>query len=152
MTDADQPNPVRDADSAIFWQGLEAGEVRFQKCNSCGATQLYGRSICRQCWSVDVVWLASAGFGRIYSYTMVMQIGHPIFRAELPYLIGLVDIDEGPRVMARLVDFAREPEMGERVHVALRDGDVGINTLAYRPSQGSDEAADPDKSGPSVRY
>jgi uncharacterized OB-fold protein len=94
---------VPDPDSAPYWEGLRQGRLLVQRCTTCGHHQLYGRDRC----TLDrgpVEWVEASGRGTVYSYTVIRQNHQRFFRDLLPYVVALVDLEEGPRVMTNLVE------------------------------------------------
>jgi uncharacterized OB-fold protein len=85
-----------------FWEGAAAGQLRYQECTLCGAVQLLPRGVCAACHGDALEWRRSAGRGRILSHTTVHRAPTPAFRDAVPYVILLVDMDEGFRLMVNL--------------------------------------------------
>ena len=73
-----------------------------QRCPRCGHCQLYARAHCLACRG-PVDWVTSAGLGTIYSFTVIRQNPSRSFRHLLPFVVALVDLDEGPRMMSNIV-------------------------------------------------
>ena len=62
----------------------------------------------------------SAGKGTLYSFSVVRQSYHPFFRNQVPYVVALVDLDEGPRFLTNLIgleDPLNDVEIGQRVAI-----------------------------------
>ena len=98
-----RPAPVADADSAPYWSALHEGRLLLQRCDECGAVQLYPRDRCLTCRG-PVTWVEASGRGTVYSFTVIRQNYSRPFRDWIPYVVALVDLEEGPRVMTNLVD------------------------------------------------
>lgn len=114
-----RPAPIPDAESAPFWAATLEGKLLVQRCSACGHAQLYARPHCLVCRS-PVVWEQAAGTGTIYSYTVIRQNPSRSFRHLLPFVVALVDLDEGPRVMTNIVDSPPEAvAIGARVKVTF---------------------------------
>jgi uncharacterized OB-fold protein len=112
--------PVPDAVTQPFWDGVAEGVLRLQRCRQCGRHVFYPRAVCPHCASADLEWVESGGAGRVHSFTVVHRAPAE-YRDEVPYAVALVDLDEGVRMMARLVDV--EPAavtVGLPVEVAIR--------------------------------
>jgi uncharacterized OB-fold protein len=90
--------------SAPYWEGARAGELRLQWCRACEHCWHPPSPCCPRCRSGEVEWRASSGRGSIYSYTVVEHAAHPSFADALPYVVVLVKLEEGPRVIANLLD------------------------------------------------
>jgi hypothetical protein len=100
--------------AAHFWSGCAAGELRYQRCSACAALQSYPRTFCLRCGAADLEWRAAQGTGTVYALTRVERAPSDEFRALAPYVIVLVDLDEGYRMMAH---GAPGLAIGDRVRV-----------------------------------
>ena len=72
-----------------------------QCCAVCGKVRHYPRLLCDSCYSDQVVWKPASGTGTIHSWTVAHHAFHPAFKAELPYVLVTVDLDEGVRALGR---------------------------------------------------
>jgi uncharacterized OB-fold protein len=99
--------PQQDNDSRPYWEGLAHGELRIQRCTSCERAVFYPRAHCPYCFGGPLVWFVASGRGTIYSYTVAHQALGP-FAEEVPFVVALVELEEGIRVMTRIVDAPRE--------------------------------------------
>jgi uncharacterized OB-fold protein len=106
------PPALGDPLTEPFWQAAASGELLVQRCRSCGHHQLYPRPHCLACESNGLSWHTSDRTGTAYSVTRV----HLALAEDVspPYPVALVELDEGPRVLA----FA-DPTVaiGDRVHL-----------------------------------
>jgi uncharacterized OB-fold protein len=125
------PTPTPDADSTPYWQALREHRVLFQRCAACGHSQLYFRALCRSCWSRDLHEVQAGGTGTVHSLTVCHSVGNPALAAELPYALALVDLDEGPRVMTRIVGEPSSVRIGDRVTATFRDLDEECSLLYF---------------------
>ena len=98
-----------------YEQFLDEDKLMGSKCNQCGAVFTPPRPICIQCHSSDMEWLEMQGRGKLAGFTCI-TIG-PAFMIEEgydrnnPYCVGVVELDEGTRVDARIEDVdASKPE------------------------------------------
>lgn len=108
------PRAYGDALTAPFWEAAARGELTIQRCRACGAHQFYPRPFCLACDSTELVWVTAAGTGTVYSMTTVRIQVSPEF--EPPYVVAIVQLDEGPRVMTNIV--GGTCRIGDRVRVA----------------------------------
>lgn len=83
-----------------FTLGLAAGRLRYQRCEDCDATLTGQHYACTHCASTRLAWCDAAGTGAVYAVSTVHRAPTESFRALVPYTLVLVDLDEGPRVMA----------------------------------------------------
>ena len=133
MSDAPRPRPLpnlAELDTRPFWEAAKQHELRYQVCNACGGVVFYTRRHCPHCMSFDLRWETSKGEGAVYTFTIIRQIGHPFFRARAPYVVALIDLDEGFRLMSHVMvdkDAVDSVTIGQRVRVAWEDeGDVSL--------------------------
>lgn len=99
-----------------YAEGLARGVLRYQCCTACGAAQTLARYACTRCGGTALIWRDAAGTGTVYSATVVMRAPSDAFRALVPYTLVLVDLDEGPRLMAHAEAGVR---IGDRVRAAF---------------------------------
>jgi len=110
--------PVPNADTAPFWAGCGQGELRVQRCRTCGHAQFPPRAFCARCQASAPSWEAASRRGRVVSHTRVHRAPSPAFKAEIPYVVALVDLEEGPRMMVRLHgEAAAASEIGTQVEI-----------------------------------
>jgi uncharacterized OB-fold protein len=86
-----------------FIEGLARGELRYQRCASCGAAQTLTRYSCGRCQGREFDWRVSRGRGTVYAVTVVARAPSDEFRALAPYTLALVDLDEGFRLLGHAV-------------------------------------------------
>ena len=114
--------PVADLETAPYWEGTKAGKVLIKKCRSCGRAYFYPRNHCPTCWSTDTEWVESTGRGTVYTFTVVYQNDLPPFRDRVPYVVAIVELDEGPRIETNIVECPfDELQVGMRVAVTFED-------------------------------
>jgi uncharacterized protein len=102
-----RPLPAVDAVSAPFWDGARRGVLRLQRCTTCGEAQWYPRAICVADGG-DVEWFDAAGTGSVHTFTIIRQNLALPFRDQLPYVIAMIDLPEGPRMMSSITHCAPE--------------------------------------------
>jgi uncharacterized OB-fold protein len=88
-----------------FREGLAAGELLIQKCNSCGKPNMWPRYACPFCQSDDLGWTKSSGKGVLHSFCVLRQGAPEGHEGDLPYALGVVKLEEGVQLLVRL-----EPE------------------------------------------
>jgi uncharacterized OB-fold protein len=85
-----------------FRAGLARGELLIQSCDACNAKIMYPRHRCLECQSSDLSYVVSPGAGTLHSYTVVRAVPPRGFEDDLPYALGVVKLDEGVQLLARL--------------------------------------------------
>jgi len=124
----DRPLPRPDAVSAPFWSAAAEGRLLIQRCGACGQRQFFPRALCRACGS-EPEWEEASGRGRVHTYTVVRQNHASPFRDQLPYVVAMVELEEGVRMMGNLTGVPPERVrigMPVRCYSVLADEGVGI--------------------------
>lgn len=128
-----KPKPDITSLNAPFWDGTGRGELRVQHCRKCDARFRFTHFRCPECWSDDLDWQIAKGTGVVATFSVVHVAPFEAFADRLPYVLALIDLDEGVRMMANIVDC--EPNsvtIGMPVEVLFEDRD-GIALPQYRP-------------------
>ncbi|HEX6311793.1 MAG TPA: Zn-ribbon domain-containing OB-fold protein [Acidimicrobiia bacterium] len=131
-----RPIPRPDATSAPYWEAAARGELVVQECPECGRRQFYPRTVCTQC-GADPGWLTCSGRGSVHTFTVIRQNHAKPFREELPYVVAMVDLEEGPRMMGNLTGCdPAEVHIGMPVEVYFVRADEGGAVPFWRPRPG----------------
>jgi uncharacterized OB-fold protein len=118
-------------DSQFFWDGTAAGELRIQVCNACGAKRFPPGPACQECDAYDRGFEVAAGTGTVFSY--VVHRHPPVPGKDLPIVIALVDLDEGVRMVAEVVDVPPEEiAIGQRLRVDFNRVDDELTLPIWR--------------------
>lgn len=117
-----------------FWDGLREERFQTTRCDDCGDLTFPPKVVCPNCLSERLSWIPLSGRGILYSYTRVWA-APAVFSEEVPYTLCIVDLDEGLRVAARLLDDHVAPEVGTTVSlVFLHYEDVTL--FCFEPDVG----------------
>ncbi|HDR14831.1 MAG TPA: Zn-ribbon domain-containing OB-fold protein [Desulfobacteraceae bacterium] len=128
-----KPLPRPDADTAPFWEGCSEGILRFQRCLSCGHIRWPASFLCPECHATEAAWEPSAGRGTVYSFVVYHVAFDPGFKEDLPYVVALVDIDEGPRMLSNIRGcLPEEVRIGMPVELLWEDRN-GSRLPVFRP-------------------
>jgi uncharacterized OB-fold protein len=110
--------PVPTPDSEEFWSACNDGRLLLRECESCQHRFYYPRLACPRCAQRELRWIEASGRGVVYSHTTVFTSFYgSAWEADLPYTVLLVDLDEGPRMLSRLVGDDEELRAGAPVEV-----------------------------------
>lgn len=123
----DQSNPV----AGPYWDGLKRGQLLYQVCRACGHRRLPPTAQCPKCLSDEVEWTATCGRGRLASWVVFHRAYHPAFEDQIPYAVEIVELDEGPRMLARLRGRADLETFGVGDLLTLKIEDVGPIALPH---------------------
>jgi len=120
-------------EAAAFFEAARAGRFLLPKCEECGRFHWYPRAVCPFCLEGKIGWQESRGLGHVYSSTLFR-------RADVPLVIAYVELDEGPRILTRIltdglggvpigqrveVQFVPSPDKLDRPYPAFRPTDKG---------------------------
>ena len=95
--------PTIDEGTAEWWQATKDGRLLIKRCTDCGKAHFYPRPFCPHCWGENVNWEQASGRATLYTYSVVHSNDLPPFGKLVPYVAAIVDLDEGPRMMTRVV-------------------------------------------------
>lgn len=80
------------------------------------------RYLCPHCWSESLEWTDASGRGTVHSYSVIRRASDPAFAHLCPYVVALIDLEEGPRMMANILgENALETRIGSAVSVLFED-------------------------------
>jgi len=92
----------------------------------------YPRALCPHCFSDQLSWITATGRGVIYSYTVAHQ-AFGAFAEDIPFIIAIVELEEGVRMMTRIIDAPREKvTIGTAVQLVITPVAEGIALPIFR--------------------
>lgn len=121
---ASKPLPQPTEVSRRFWDELQEGRLVAQYCPQCRRFQHYPKPVCAGCWTGELEWRELVGTGTVYTFSVVHRGPSKEF-SDTPYAVGLIDLDEGIRMMAGIsAPGLTQLRIGDRVHLSpeSRDG------------------------------
>ena len=127
------PRPDLEGEWKPFWDATARGELLIQECTSCHKRQFYPRAICTHCGG-EPAWLTASGYGTVYTFSVVRQNLVRPFREMLPYVLAMVDLDEGVRMMTNITDCDLDDvTIGLPVEVHMIEVRPGFRVPYWRP-------------------
>lgn len=130
------PLPVPDPVTRPFWESLKAHAIQLQHCGACGLFVYYPRALCPACFSDDLTWTPVSGRGVVHAFTIPHRHPNQAFTANGPYVVALVELDEGARLLSTLVDVPATPEavrVGLPVEIVYDDVTAEATLPRFRP-------------------
>jgi uncharacterized OB-fold protein len=91
-----------------YFAGTALGELRIRKCVRCDTRFRFNHYLCPSCWSDQLTWEVASGRGRITHFCVIHHAPYPSFEDVCPYVIVLVELEEGVRMMSNLVGCSPE--------------------------------------------
>src|SRR5579859_1525131 len=132
MTDYLRPLPVPDDDTMPYWDAAKQHRLVIQRCSDCARAIFYPRSVCPHCMSDRIAWIDASGRGTIYSYTVVHR-APPQFVDSAPYVVALIDLAEGVRLMSNVEDCSpSDVSIGAAVEVTFDEVTPEITLPKFR--------------------
>lgn len=124
--------PVISRDTAFFWEGTARGELRIQQCGGCGELRHPPGPMCPHCNETKPRHIVASGLGEVYSY--VVHHHPPVPGHTLPFVVALVELEEGVRLLAELVDVPpEEVRVGLPVRIGFTKIDDELTMPVWRP-------------------
>ena len=134
MGDYTKPLPHPNEVSRPFWEAAKRHELQIQRCNVCGAYVFYPREACPECLAADLIWIPVSGKGKLYSYTIAQAPTHPAFADDVPYVIAIVELEEGPHITTNLVGCPPDQvAIGMPVAASFEDVSAEMTLVKFRP-------------------
>lgn len=131
-----RPAPTVTPDTAFFWDGVKEHRLPIQRCRGCAALRHPARPMCPRCQSVEWDSVDSSGRGTVFSFVMPQYPPYPWF--DYPYIVALVELEEGTRLVSNLSECSpEEARIGMPVEVFYQHFDDGLVLPMFRPAAGS---------------
>lgn len=128
-----RPVPRKDAISGPYFEAAAEGRLTIQRCPKCGNRQFYPRAACTQCGATPE-WEEASGRGTVHTFTVIRQNHAKPFKDELPYVVAIVELDEGPRMMGNVTGCDPDDvHIGMPVEVYFRLADEAVGVPFWRP-------------------
>lgn len=132
-----RPVPLPDAVCGPFLQAAAEGRLVLQRCRDCDQAVFYPRSCCTACGG-ELTWVDASGRGRVHTYTIIRQNLSRAFRDKVPYVVAMIDLDEGARMMGNVIGCTpEEVSIGMPVEVVLVKVSEGIGMPLWRRAGGA---------------
>jgi uncharacterized protein len=122
------PDPNPNPETEAFWEATKDGKFMLRYCGDCEKTHWYPRAICPHCFSDNSEWREASGRGTIYTYSVTR-------RANPPYAIAYVKLEEGPTMISNLVDCSYDDlAVGQAVELTFKQSENGFAVPMFKPS------------------
>lgn len=144
MAKAQKSLPQPTPDTQPFWDGIKRHELLLPKCIVCTELHYYPRPFCPKCFSWDLEWVRCSGNGKVYSY-VINHRPAPGFQDETPYIIAVIELEEGPRILSNLTGIAPDPDQVQvdmPVEITYEDVNDQLTLFKFQPissTQGSEK-------------
>ena len=130
-----KPTPTITGETRPFWEAAARGELLIQKCADCNQYQWYPRGFCSICWSSRIEWIKASGKGKVWTFTITRQNRAPGFKDELPYVLALVELEEGVKMFTNIINCDPESvKIGMAVKVAWISPSPDLHIAYFEPA------------------
>jgi uncharacterized OB-fold protein len=122
---------------AKYWREVpQRFRYEAKKCSKCGQISFPPRLVCPECGSRKFDDYVMKDTGKILTFTTI-EVGPPEFADQVPYSVGIVELDDGARITAQITDAdPAKIKIGSRVKLEFRkvqtDGKAGIIMYGYK--------------------
>ncbi|GHC78136.1 Zn-ribbon domain-containing OB-fold protein [Limoniibacter endophyticus] len=129
----EKPRPRISPDNKPFWDACQEEKLVLPFCEDCGKPHLVPGPVCPFCFSDRLQWREATGRGTISTFVIVHKVWFPAFAADVPYNVVQVELEEGPRLTAKLVgEGSQSPAVGDKVQVAFQKIDDDLTLPCFR--------------------
>jgi len=135
MSEHSKPLPRTTPDSQPFWDALRQRKLVLPHCAACGKPHLPPGPVCPFCFGDRLEWRPASGRGTVSTWTVVHKAWFPAFATDIPYNVVQVELEEGPRLTARVVGLSNERlKVGLPVAIDFDESREGITLPQFRPA------------------
>jgi len=119
-----------------FYDFLGKGKLMGVKCSKCNNLFTPPRPMCPYCGSTNLSWIELSGNGKLATFT-VIHVGPSELANETPYIVGVVELDEGPKVSCRIAGIDPSKPDSIKLKSPMKADFIirgGKAVLAFRPT------------------
>jgi len=143
-----KPIPAMQPWTKEFWKATKKGKLLIQHCQACNSHIFFPKKVCPECWSDNLGWQEANGKAKVYTYTTMLDMVEPIFMGDLPYVIAMVDLEEGIRMTTRIVNCNPDDvEIGMNVEVVFAEVSPECSLPMFQPTDETLRVPLPDLEG-----
>jgi uncharacterized OB-fold protein len=135
VADPDKIIPQITEELRPFFDGAKRNRLLVQHCNACGKNRFPPVQICPECLSRNLSWVEACGRGRLYSYSIMHRAYHPAFAAKVPYVLVVVELEEGGKITSNVVGIdPQQLKCGISLEVTFENVTEEVVLPKFRPS------------------
>jgi uncharacterized OB-fold protein len=130
------PSPIT-PEAQPYWDGLKENKLMLPKCDDCGKPFFYPRVLCPNCHSRNISWMQASGRGKLYSFQIAHRSLNRAFKVELPCVMAMIELEEGPRVLSNLINIEPDPSVVKcdmPVEVVFEKQNDDITLALFQPA------------------
>jgi uncharacterized protein len=132
MSTPDLPLPdVDDPLTAEFWAAARSGRLVLPRCANCAYLQWPPERVCPECQHTDRVWHEFLPEGTLWSYAVYHRALDPAFADQVPYVVGLVELDAGRKMYGLMKNDESAVHIGQRVRGVFQEATEEVTFLRW---------------------
>jgi uncharacterized protein len=130
-----KPLPRPAPESVPFWEAANNHRLELPRCNACGKFWFPPSRSCPHCLAADFAWTPVSGRGTVFSFVVFHRVYHPAYEGEVPYVVALIALEEGPRMLSNVVGIPPEQVRCDMpVKVVFDDVADGVALPKFTPA------------------
>jgi uncharacterized OB-fold protein len=128
-----KPKPRPAPESLPYWQAAREHRLALPKCEDCQKFWFPPSRTCPHCLSTNFSFQNVSGKGKIFSFVTFHRVYRPAFTNDVPYVVALIELDEGPRLLSNIMGVTHDQVKCEmRVEVVFDDYDEDISIPKFK--------------------
>jgi len=128
-----KPKPRPAPESLPYWQAAREHRLALPKCEDCQKFWFPPSRTCPHCLSANFSFQNVTGKGKIFSFVTFHRVYRPAFTNDVPYVVTLIELDEGPRLLSNIMGVTHDQVKCEmRVEVVFDDYDEDISIPKFK--------------------
>ena len=128
-----KPKPRPAPESLPYWQAAREHRLALPKCEDCQKFWFPPSRTCPHCLSTNFSFQNVSGKGKIFSFVTFHRVYRPAFSNDVPYVVALIELDEGPRLLSNIMGVTHDQVKCElRVEVVFVDYDEDISIPKFK--------------------
>lgn len=101
---AQKPQPKMTPGAEHYWQSATDEQFVLPQCGDCDEIFFYPRVWCPKCFSQNLKWYKASGRGKVYSFSVIHQAPFPAYKGDVPYVLAIIALEEGPHMMSNVLN------------------------------------------------
>lgn len=123
--------PAITPDNAAHWEALTEGILLIQECGGCGRPRFPIAPVCPGCGGSAWSWREASENGTVFSFVRQHKSYLPEFEDLMPYVVATIQLEEGPRMFARLIGTDVQPRIGQAARMVVEEWPCGRCVPAF---------------------
>jgi len=129
-----KPKPRPAPESLPYWEAAKEHRLALPRCDDCEQFWFPPSRTCPHCLSMNFAFKTVSGRGKVFSFVTFHRVYRPAFAEDVPYVVALVELDEGPRLLTNILGVSPDDVRCEMpVEVVFDDYDVDVSIPKFKP-------------------